>query len=65
MTPAPAGTDPGRTSVAGASRPGSTPPRTEASLMRKLTLWAGLPAAATVLGVTLWFTLLPGRSGAG
>lgn len=33
--------------------------------MRKLTLWTGLPAVATVLGVTLWFTLVPGRSGAG
>lgn len=33
--------------------------------MRKVALWAGLPAAAGVLGVVLWFTLIPGRSGAG
>jgi hypothetical protein len=33
--------------------------------MRNATIWAGLPAVATVLGVALWFTLVPGRSGAG
>ena len=33
--------------------------------MRRITFWAALPAVATVLGVTLWFTLVPGRSGAG
>jgi hypothetical protein len=33
--------------------------------MRRVALWAGLPAAATVIGVGLWFTLIPGRSGAG
>jgi hypothetical protein len=33
--------------------------------MRKAALWAGLPAAAAVVGVGLWFTLIPGRSGAG
>jgi hypothetical protein len=32
--------------------------------MRKLVCWAG-PPAAVVAGVTLWFTLIPGRSGAG
>jgi hypothetical protein len=32
--------------------------------MRKVALWAGLPAGI-VVGVTLWFTLVPGRSGAG
>ena len=32
--------------------------------MRKAALWVGLPVAG-VLGVTLWFTLVPGRSGAG
>ena len=42
-----------------------TSPRTEASFMRKATIWAAFPAIATVLGVTLWFTLVPGRSGAG
>ena len=30
--------------------------------MHKATIWAGV---ATVLGVALWFTLVPGRSGAG
>jgi hypothetical protein len=33
--------------------------------MRRIALWAGLPAVATVVGVGLWFTLIPGRSGAG
>jgi hypothetical protein len=33
--------------------------------MRKLLLWIGLPTALGALGVTLWFTLVPGRSGAG
>lgn len=33
--------------------------------MRRVALWAGVPAVATVIGVTLWFTLVPGRSGAG
>jgi hypothetical protein len=33
--------------------------------MRKVALWAGLPAAGIVVGVSLWFTLVPGRSGAG
>ena len=32
--------------------------------MRKAALWVGLPAVG-VLGVALWFTLVPGRSGAG
>ena len=32
--------------------------------MRKVALWVGVPAAA-VVGVGLWFTLIPGRSGAG
>jgi hypothetical protein len=32
--------------------------------MRKLALWVGLPTVG-VLGVTLWFMLVPGRSGAG
>lgn len=31
--------------------------------MRKVALWAGLPAA--LVGAGLWFTLVPGRSGAG
>lgn len=39
--------------------------RKDASLMRNATILAGLPAVATVLGVALWFTLVPGRSGAG
>jgi hypothetical protein len=33
--------------------------------MQKAAIWAGLPAVATVLGVVLWFILVPGRSGAG
>jgi hypothetical protein len=33
--------------------------------MRKAALWAGVPALLTVVGVSLWFTLIPGRSGAG
>lgn len=33
--------------------------------MRKAALWAGLPAVVAVAGVGLWFTLVPGRSGAG
>ncbi len=33
--------------------------------MRKTALWTGLPAAAAVAGVVMWFTLVPGRSGAG
>jgi hypothetical protein len=33
--------------------------------MRKAALWFGLPAAAAVVGGVLWFTLIPGRSGAG
>jgi hypothetical protein len=33
--------------------------------MRRVALWAGLPAVVTVLGVALWFILVPGRSGAG
>jgi hypothetical protein len=37
--------------------------RTEAD-MRRLVLWFALPAAS-VVGVALWFTLVPGRSGAG
>jgi hypothetical protein len=32
--------------------------------MRKVALWAGVPVAA-VVGATLWFALIPGRSGAG
>jgi cytochrome c-type biogenesis protein CcmH/NrfF len=32
--------------------------------MRRIALWVG-PPAAVVAGVTLWFTLVPGRSGAG
>lgn len=32
---------------------------------RKVALWAGLPTVAVGLGVALWFTLVPGRSGAG
>lgn len=34
-------------------------------MMRKVALWAGMPALAVGLGVGLWFTLVPGRSGAG
>lgn len=33
--------------------------------MRKVALWAGVPAVAAVVGVGLWFALIPGRSGAG
>jgi hypothetical protein len=33
--------------------------------MRKDAFWAALPALASVLGVVAWFTLIPGRSGAG
>ena len=33
--------------------------------MRKAALWVGVPAVVGVLGVSLWFTLVPGRSGAG
>jgi hypothetical protein len=33
--------------------------------MRKTALWAGVPAIAVVVGVSSWFTLVPGRSGAG
>ena len=33
--------------------------------MRRAMWWAGLPVGGTVLGVALWFTLIPGRSGAG
>jgi hypothetical protein len=33
--------------------------------MRKAALWVGVPAVVGVVGVTLWFTLIPGRSGAG
>lgn len=33
--------------------------------MRRVVMWAGVPAGAAVLGVALWFTLVPGRSGAG
>jgi hypothetical protein len=33
--------------------------------MRRIALCAGMPTIATVIGVSLWFTLVPGRSGAG
>jgi hypothetical protein len=33
--------------------------------MRKLALWVGVPTLVGVVGVSLWFTLVPGRSGAG
>jgi hypothetical protein len=33
--------------------------------MRKVALWAGVPAVAVVVGAGLWFALIPGRSGAG
>lgn len=33
--------------------------------MRKAALWAGVPAVVAVACVGLWFTLVPGRSGAG
>lgn len=33
--------------------------------MRKDALWFAVPVVAGVLGVSLWFTLVPGRSGAG
>jgi len=33
--------------------------------MRKLAMWAGVPSLFAVAGVVLWFTLVPGRSGAG
>ena len=39
--------------------------RTEANPMRRIALWTGLPAVATIIGVGLWFTAIPGRSGAG
>lgn len=32
--------------------------------MRRAALWVGLPTGV-VAGVALWFTLIPGRSGAG
>jgi len=32
--------------------------------MRRIALWFGVPTAV-VVGVSLWFTLVPGRSGAG
>jgi hypothetical protein len=37
----------------------------DAASMRKTALRAGLPAAFVVAGVVMWFTLIPGRSGAG
>ncbi|MDB5309512.1 MAG: hypothetical protein JWO38_3714 [Gemmataceae bacterium] len=37
----------------------------EVQPMRKVVLWSGVPAGAVVAGVVLWFTLIPGRSGAG
>ena len=46
-------------------RKDSSRTRRDASFMHKATIWAGVPAVATVLGVALWFTLVPGRSGAG
>jgi hypothetical protein len=40
--------------------------RKEANCMRKAAFfWAGVPTVAAVVGVALWFTLIPGRSGAG
>jgi len=33
--------------------------------MRKDALWIVVPAVVGVLSVSLWFTLVPGRSGAG
>jgi hypothetical protein len=33
--------------------------------MRKLAMWAGVPGVLAASGVTLWFILVPGRSGAG
>ncbi len=33
--------------------------------MRRIALGAGIPAVLGVFGVFLWFTLVPGRSGAG
>lgn len=33
--------------------------------MRKDALWFVVPAVVGALGVSLWFTLVPGRSGAG
>ena len=33
--------------------------------MHKATIWAGVPAVATVLGVALWFTLVPGAPARG
>ena len=33
--------------------------------MRKDALWVAVPAVVGVLGVSLWFMLVPGRSGAG
>lgn len=33
--------------------------------MRKAALWVGVPAVVGAVGATLWFALIPGRSGAG
>ena len=39
--------------------------RTEAGrVMQRFVLWVG-PPVAVVIGVALWFILVPGRSGAG
>lgn len=37
----------------------------EAIRMRKDVLWFAVPAVIAAIGVSLWFTLIPGRSGAG
>lgn len=39
--------------------------RTEATRMRKVVKWGGVPVAAVLAGVGMWFVLIPGRSGAG
>lgn len=33
--------------------------------MRKRAFWAFVPTATLIVGVVMWFTLIPGRSGAG
>jgi hypothetical protein len=53
-----------RTLLGAAVKPASAGDRSRGQMVRKLALWVGLPAVG-LIGVTLWFTLVPGRSGAG
>ena len=61
----PAGGDGTRPAASAAPVEMTRPTSQGSDPMRRAMWWAGLPVGGTVLGVALWFTLIPGRSGAG